>query len=727
MVTIKRLHVQNFKALKDIEFDLSPFSCVIGENNSGKSTLMKALVLFLKQSKISETDCYNKNEPIIISAVIGVSQDDLLLVQEEQHRERISDIMSNGEIKLTVRFPLGDKPKMTCTKKIPADPKWDEKAISELLKGKKGAELKTDALSQYPEAASFINAIDAPTITKVKEALDTYVKTLPDEAWKEDDFCPLPTGLDASVKALLPDPIYIEAVKDISDDMKTTERSVFGKLLGMIFESISSTEDMEKFKQTLIDLNEKLNVSVKEDGTKEDRRFEQIKNLEIEIGRNLSEHFPEAKVSISIPPPDLTKVLQSATLRINEGVEGDIETKGDGLKRSVVFSLFKTYANLCRTKTENGNPIRSSGHLILFEEPELYLHPKAQQVLFESLADVSRNAQIVVCTHSPLFFSSSTTKSFAKLYKVSGENSSPPYAKIISVDFEQELSPKDAFQLLCYENNNVAFFADTVLLVEGDSDVAVTKHLSRLLNTAWDFEKGRICLVKVGGKGNFRKFREFFTHFNVRSVVLGDLDVVLHGFDKLNLPQDSSAHKIKDELIKLLDSLITDDNRLPNADETKSTWAEDGTNLIALVNKVREQKTLTDQDLCVLEKIDNKLGKNSARMSVLKSNNTKVLGKKRELLNVLRTYDVLLFEKGRLEDYYPASIIGPDKVAKAALFRETITSKELAMPLANNFDVGGKNMNEFEAVFTQIFDSSFSSTLTAQNDEKLNELQDAVA
>jgi len=724
MAMIKHLHVQNFRALKNVPFDLSPFSCVIGENNSGKSTIMKSLVLFLKQQKITEEDCYDRSLPIIISAVISVSQDDLSLVQDEQHRERISNLVTNNEIKLTVKFPLGDKPKMTCTKKVPKDQRWDEKSISEFLKGKKGAELKTGALNQYPEAKPYIDAAESLTIGKIKEAIDAFVKTLPEDAWQEDDFCPLPTGLDASVKALLPDPIYIEAVKDISDDMKTTERSVFGKLLGMLFESISSTGDMDKFRETLTKLNEKLNVFVGENGTKTDNRFEQIIKLEQEIGKNLSEHFPEAKVAISIPPPDLTKVLQSATLKINEGVDGDIETKGDGLKRSVVFSLFRTYANLSRARTEAGEPLRTSGHIILFEEPELYLHPKAQQVLFASLEDVSKTSQIVVCTHSPLFFSANTTKSFAKLYKSSGEDSTPPFTEIVSVDLDKEISPKDAFQILCYENNSAAFFADTVLLVEGDSDVTVTKHLSRLLNPDWDFEKGRTCLIKVGGKGNFQKFREFFDRFKVKSVILADLDIILHDFDKLKLPPNSSAHEIRQDILRLVDSFITDDMRLPNAEETKNTWREDGANLVLLVNKIKEKKDLLENDLNLLNRIDQKLGKNAARLNVLKSDQ-RVLGKKRDLLDVLRTYDVILFEKGCLEDYYP-TIIGRDKIAKAVSFREKMNDQKAALDLADVFTIGGKNMNEFEAIFTHIFNGFWAKEELNLN-EASDKLQDAVA
>jgi hypothetical protein len=42
----------------------------------------------------------------------------------------------------------------------------------------------------------------------------------------------LPTGIDKSIEPMLPDPIYIPAVKDLADDIKTSESTPFGKILG---------------------------------------------------------------------------------------------------------------------------------------------------------------------------------------------------------------------------------------------------------------------------------------------------------------------------------------------------------------------------------------------------------------------------------------------------------------------------------------------------------------
>jgi len=60
-------------------------------------------------------------------------------------------------------------------------------------------------------------------------------------------------------------------------------------------------------------------------------------------------------------------------------MKSSIDYKGDGLKRAVTFALLRTYVEQKNTFKESDN----SKFLFLFEEPELYLHPKAQRILKE--------------------------------------------------------------------------------------------------------------------------------------------------------------------------------------------------------------------------------------------------------------------------------------------------------------------------------------------------------
>lgn len=686
---------------------MASLSCVIGENNSGKSSLMQAIKLFLKPTKLNESDYYDKTRPVIITLSMHVSENDLGAITDEEHRRRITEVVRDQILILTQSFPFNEKSQMTCTRRVPKEERWLDSRVSEAIKGKSGAVLKQAALEQYPEIESALNAIEGSlTQTKIKEVISAHLTTLGPEQWKDDDFAPLPTGLDASVKNLFPEPIYIEAVKDIAEDVKTTKEAVFGKLLGLLLNVIQAEKEMQDFRETLKELNTRLNITTKQDGTKEDKRFKQVVALERTIEANLREHFPDATVSIQIPPPDLQKILQSAQIDVHDGgVMGNVETKGDGLKRSVMFSLFRAFAQL--SKPENWAdqvmelPDIAHRHIILFEEPELYLHPKAQQVLFESLIEVSKSFQVIVTTHSPLFFSARKTKAFAKLMKGSSENG-VPFSDLISVDLEKELSIKDEFQMLCYENNNVAFFSNKVLLVEGDSDVAALKHLSSILTPAWDFDKGKVRMVKVGGKGNFARYIDFFKRFKIDVMVLADLDILIAEFDKLGLQKDSPCIQARANLLNKVSKMVS--GTTLNQDNIKETWKDRGNRIIQIIANVVGDVKPTSDDLAFLNTIQDEFGQKQEKLSLLRNEQT-LQQDKLMLLRDLRAEGVMVLARGTLEDYYPDFIQGSDKILKAADFRNKVNTRQEALALASDVPISdGRTANELETIFSRIFD-----------------------
>ncbi|WP_151738290.1 AAA family ATPase, partial [Acinetobacter junii] len=63
---ISNIHIEKFRGLKEIDLTTSQMNCVIGENNAGKSTALLAINLFLKGTKISESDYHDKSKEIFI-------------------------------------------------------------------------------------------------------------------------------------------------------------------------------------------------------------------------------------------------------------------------------------------------------------------------------------------------------------------------------------------------------------------------------------------------------------------------------------------------------------------------------------------------------------------------------------------------------------------------------------------------------------------------------------
>ena len=56
MVTVKRIHIKNFRSIVDETIDLTDFNCFVGKNDSGKSNVLKALNLFFNNKTDFMTD-----------------------------------------------------------------------------------------------------------------------------------------------------------------------------------------------------------------------------------------------------------------------------------------------------------------------------------------------------------------------------------------------------------------------------------------------------------------------------------------------------------------------------------------------------------------------------------------------------------------------------------------------------------------------------------------------
>ncbi len=567
---ISRLEVKNFRGIKDLpDIPLSAHVCAIGPNNSGKSSFLIALSLFLSGNKLSPSDYYNPSEDIAIKGWIEGINDKLLEQLIEEHRNRIEEIVENGCVVLVRRYDTTGRSSLRCMRKLPKEKRLRSEEIDKVMSGKKGAELKKAVLETYVELKDKSQGIT--TQKDFKELINDVIKNLPENQMDYVE-APLPTGISNSISVLLPETIYIPAVKDVTDDIKTKETTSFGKILRVLLDLISETKELQEISSSFTKLKTLLNKEIKEDGTIVDNRLPQIKEVESVVGKLLSEQFPKAKLDFDIPPPELKTVFSSARIFVDDGFRDVIETKGDGMKRAVTvtFALLRGYVDIREreknNKSTDPDDILGSKYLFLFEEPELYLHPRAQNILYEALGEISKDHQVCVSTHSPYFFSPKSTETFLRFKKSESlESGKPPFTSICTIDLIKDLTKKDAFQILCFENNNAAFFCDQVVLCEGDSDIIYLKHISKTISSDWDFEKKNIGLIQIGGKGNFYRYHEFFKCFDVPVQIISDLDSLIDQFEGLGASEESK---------KLREALMNDINKLLEKQESFNITAE---------------------------------------------------------------------------------------------------------------------------------------------------------
>jgi predicted ATP-dependent endonuclease of OLD family len=604
---------------------------------------------------------------------------------------------------LARRYAIDGSSKLRIVTKIPSELKYRDEKVEEVFKGKKGKDLGEALRAFYPEVAAIEECKIVTTQKAAKELIEKYVASMPEEKLALADIA-LPTGIDNSVRGILPEPVYIPAVKDFSDDLKTKESATFGKLLHILLEVIES--DLSDAVETFEALKKKLNRITGENGQVSDERMERVRAIEETIQRNLQETFRDVSIEINIPPPEVKSILSNATIVADDGMRGPVENKGDGFKRAITFSILRTYVQLSQQadwkKADEKLKATKDRFLFLFEEPELYLHPQAQNVLFEALSLISKTQQVVVTTHSPLFFSPTITKTFIKIYKQRIPNQIKPQSVCLTIDLN-DMPTKDQFQIISFETGSHAFFSRRVILVEGDSELIALPHIAKMLNAQWDLKANSISLVKINGKGSFKRYRDFFSKFNTSILLVSDLDVLLEGFEKTEPTDEMKV--LRADLLAEVDKIIADENLLsaPSPKLLKEELQRDRVKALhsSLID-AREKGDVAEQckildEIFVFEKT-------VPRLEVLSDESrVNIVLKKRSLLAALRTKGIFVLEKGAIEEYYPNTVTGADKPSMAQSFCNLVNSREEILALCNELDIDGIQTPELEVIMKQVF------------------------
>ncbi|WP_331757607.1 AAA family ATPase [Streptomyces albidoflavus] len=702
---LEHIKIHNFRGLSQVDIPFSRFGCLIGENNAGKSSVFQALNMFLSSGSAVATDFLDPERAIRIQMTFAEIGDADLQRLQESHRERMRPEIIDGRLTLARTYTAPGKGSIVLVTKVPSDERYHRSALAEVIKaGKPDEEVAQGVRLVYPEIYASITG--KLTRAAVKRAWEENVAALKDEDLTTGDEA-LKTGMDKSVAALLPEPIYIPAVKELNDDLKTSKTATFGQLLSVLFEDIEY--QLPQLESSFNQLRTQLNVVAGGDGTAKDERLPEVKQIESLIQKNLQESFPRAQVRLEIPPPRLRSLLDEAQISVNDGISGPFKTKGDGLRRSVAFAILRAYVDLKTTRPTHAASSQQPA-LLLFEEPEVFLHPQAQRRLFEALTLFSQYNDVLVSTHASAFCAPGGTQTFVKVVK--DHALIPPASRTCVVDLS-EIDARDQFEIITHENNEAAFFASSVLLVEGPSDRTLLTHIARTLNPQWDFDKHGAAIAKVEGKGSIERYRSFFQRFEMRVAVVADLDVLLSGFDKLGASLE--CRQLRDKIKSKVEELAAAENFTPSSDTLRSIAKSNTAR--SLWEQAQFRREEHAQRLCTFEElnaaIDAFFARSTSRLNeriLAEAKDPELKEMKTQLLRMLRREDIYVWERGAIEDYYPALQANEsnNKNNRAQRFCEQYTTADSIRSLPAFRDA---DACEFDLIFEAFFQSPPSGTV----------------
>ncbi|WP_304509176.1 ATP-dependent nuclease [Anaerotignum sp.] len=510
---LSKIKIKNFRTFEEEKtIDIYDFTSLIGANNCGKSTILKAIELFLNQEKPIDSDwCKTCTGDIEITATFSDIQ------EWERDLPGVAGIIQENEIKLKATYDRETK-----------KPKYEAFIQMEIINDININDNFTSINSEYKEILKSIGITTANEWKAVanKERFKQHLRDnhpgkirLETADWTSENI-----SIDAALKQAIPHVEILPAVRDASEETKPQAKTTFGKLLNtIILPAIQSTQEFSELKTSVAKLSAKLRAKGEENGAPE-----AISKMVGEITERMSE-LVNIKAILDISEPDTEKFLGSnAILKLDDGTETEISYQGHGAQRALIFSLIDIIANQSNQITRGDETIHTRATILLFEEPELYLHPHLMKRLKESLIKISQKHswQVIISTHSPFLIDIiENPKSLVLLRKTEGVLA-PNVSQLKEIPFSDDSKEALRAALDFHPTVTEAFFAQRVILVEGDTEIAVLKHTKKLYSKYGIDSKKYYdtTVVSCGGKWTIPAIAQVMTKLNIPYRIIHDND-----------------------------------------------------------------------------------------------------------------------------------------------------------------------------------------------------------
>jgi len=353
------------------------------------------------------------------------------------------------------------------------------------------------------------------------------------------------------------DLIYIPAISKVDEHTKLSGPSALRDLIANIMADVVEGSDAYK---ALTESVTSFATSVRAIET-EDKRS--LSNFENDLNALLGPWQTNFNLKFTAPSTaEIIKSMLGWDIRDNhhEKPQG-VEYFGSGFQRHFIYSLIQLGAKYVPQKvSKKAKDFSPSLNLVLFEEPEAFLHPPQQEDLARSLITVSEAAdwQIVCSTHSAHFVSRNAMRipAIIRARRADGIISTfqideAQWKSIVDANHTiQQVAAKyptvqktmqaddlkaemEAVKYFLWLNPDRAgmLFAQHVLLVEGPSETAL---INRLL------DDGKLALpqgtyvLDCLGKYNLHRFMNLLSSLGVVHAVLHDDDNNANEHQELN-------------------------------------------------------------------------------------------------------------------------------------------------------------------------------------------------
>ncbi len=546
---IKSVRGRNFRCIRDEALECGSLTVLVGPNGSGKSSFLRAIDLFYTlAAKISEEDFYARNtsQPIIITITF------IDLTDEEKRLYK--PYLENGSLTIEkeISFPGG---------------RGNEKYFGSRMRnpdfqGIRSVDSASDKRTAYNELRQQGQYSEFPTVRRsddIEPILEGWERDHPDRCQRMPDseqFFGFQEVGSARLERFT-DFIFVPAVKDAAEDASEGRSSPLTQLIDRVVRQVLQQKpELEQFRTTTRKKYKELT---------DEKNLPELPQLADDLTKTLQTYVAEAKVKLRWEASELDVPIPLASaMLVEDDFEGDVSRKGHGLQRAFILALLQHLAvikGMRKIETQEGTTGLAEGNMkekgrldtapitpnlvIAIEEPELYQHPNRQRHLAKVFLQLSQpglglesggRIQVIYSTHSPIFVGVERIDQIRLLRKERCENNLPKetrvkfttmarIAKKIEDATEHPATAASAQSRLVNIMSpwvNEGFFADVVVLVEGESDRAAIIEVAK--QTGEYFEKTGISVIPVMGKTKLDRPHLIFTELGISTYIIFDCD-----------------------------------------------------------------------------------------------------------------------------------------------------------------------------------------------------------
>jgi len=454
---ISRLVIRNFRNFSLFDSLIQPgVTCILGENNTGKTNLLHALRLALDVNLPSSLRQLTENDVHLCSG-LSTAQHVLVSVELKDYQDKPEQCALCGlweveanRARITYRF----RPRQSVRETIERGERSPDSLLAE------------DYNWELTGGAS--GADDDPSTVEWDADLGHAVRFQELQAFKID---------------------FPQALRDVDGDLRHSRTSPLNRLLEVL--QIPQVE-----KDHLIGIIRQANIDVEASPTLHIAGDA----IETAFADTAGEAFA-LPLRLGMVAPSFSSITRNLTILLTNGPVADFEPfrNGLGLNNILYISMLLEYFRRRVTRTD------TAGQLLLIEEPEAHLHPQLQRVLYSKLQ--SSSFQTFITTHSTHISSASPLDSFIVLTSAGtlGTTSTVPSA----IDNLRSTEKADLERYLDATRSTL-LFARKVMLVEGPAEQFLIPILVKQVMEI-DLERQGISVVPIHGV-HFGSYAKLFCH-----------------------------------------------------------------------------------------------------------------------------------------------------------------------------------------------------------------------